>query len=187
MAYAAWSVVFGEQPSASKWNILGSNDAAFADGSGISALATNVTAVSNPYKFFAYSSASQSSPSGAAFKIALKSELYDTNNNFDSTTNYRYTVPVTGFYHVTASGTITNGAGYSMDTWLYKNGSSLLNAHYVNGGSVADTTAVVSALLSLTAADYLEMFVATGFGAGASLPFGSPYSNYMSGYLVSRT
>jgi len=35
MAYAAWSVVFGEQPSAAKWNILGTNDASFNDGSGI--------------------------------------------------------------------------------------------------------------------------------------------------------
>jgi hypothetical protein len=37
MSYAAWSVVFGEQPSAAKWNILGSNDASFADGTGIAA------------------------------------------------------------------------------------------------------------------------------------------------------
>ena len=29
MAYASWSVVFGEQPSASKWNILGTNDSYF--------------------------------------------------------------------------------------------------------------------------------------------------------------
>lgn len=35
MAYQAWSVVFGEQPSASKWNILGTNDASFNDGTGI--------------------------------------------------------------------------------------------------------------------------------------------------------
>lgn len=35
MSYAAWSVVFGEQPSAAKWNILGSNDAAFNDGTGL--------------------------------------------------------------------------------------------------------------------------------------------------------
>lgn len=35
MAYASWSVVFGEQPSASKWNILGTNDAAFNNGTGI--------------------------------------------------------------------------------------------------------------------------------------------------------
>lgn len=29
MGYASWSVVFGEQPSAAKWNILGTNDAEF--------------------------------------------------------------------------------------------------------------------------------------------------------------
>jgi len=31
MAYTSWSVVYGEQPSAAKWNILGTNDAHFAD------------------------------------------------------------------------------------------------------------------------------------------------------------
>lgn len=35
MAYASWSVVFGEQPSAAKWNILGTNDASFHDATGI--------------------------------------------------------------------------------------------------------------------------------------------------------
>jgi hypothetical protein len=38
MAYTAWSVTFGEQPSASKWNQLGSNDASFNDGTGIGAV-----------------------------------------------------------------------------------------------------------------------------------------------------
>lgn len=37
MAYAPWSVVFGEQPSASKWNILGTNDAGFNAGSAFAA------------------------------------------------------------------------------------------------------------------------------------------------------
>lgn len=37
MAYTAWSVVFGEQPSAAKWNQLGANDAGFKDGSNIDA------------------------------------------------------------------------------------------------------------------------------------------------------
>lgn len=35
MSYTAWSVVFGEQPTAAKWNILGANDASFHDGTGI--------------------------------------------------------------------------------------------------------------------------------------------------------
>jgi len=43
MAYAAFSVVYGEQPSAAKWNILGTNDASFNDGTGIAALAIQNT------------------------------------------------------------------------------------------------------------------------------------------------
>lgn len=35
MAYTSWSVVFGEQPAAAKWNILGTNDSSFNDGTGI--------------------------------------------------------------------------------------------------------------------------------------------------------
>ena len=35
MTYVAWSVTFGEQPTAAKWNILGTNDASFNDGTGI--------------------------------------------------------------------------------------------------------------------------------------------------------
>lgn len=35
MAYTAWSVVFGEQPTAAKWNQLGTNDAGFKDGTNI--------------------------------------------------------------------------------------------------------------------------------------------------------
>lgn len=35
MTYTAWSVVYGEQPTAAKWNQLGSNDAGFKDGTNI--------------------------------------------------------------------------------------------------------------------------------------------------------
>lgn len=39
MAYTAWSVVYGEQPTAAKWNQLGANDAGFKDGTNIDAAA----------------------------------------------------------------------------------------------------------------------------------------------------
>jgi len=35
LAYSVWSVIFGETPSSSKWNILGANDASLRDGTGI--------------------------------------------------------------------------------------------------------------------------------------------------------
>lgn len=47
MAYAAFSVVFGEQPSAAKWNILGTNDASFNDGTGIATSAITTAKIAN--------------------------------------------------------------------------------------------------------------------------------------------
>ncbi len=47
MAYVAWSVVFGEQPSAAKWNILGTNDASFNNGTGFAAGAIPTAALAN--------------------------------------------------------------------------------------------------------------------------------------------
>ena len=38
MGYQIWSVVADEQPTAAKWNILGTNDASFNDGTGIGAV-----------------------------------------------------------------------------------------------------------------------------------------------------
>jgi hypothetical protein len=35
MGYTAWSVVFGEVPTETKWNLLGANDDSFNDGTGI--------------------------------------------------------------------------------------------------------------------------------------------------------
>lgn len=56
MAYASWSVAFGEQPSAAKWNILGTNDASFNNGTGLptagavaSYVATSETVASSTY------------------------------------------------------------------------------------------------------------------------------------------
>lgn len=49
MAYVAWSVVFGETPSASKWNILGTNDSSFNDGSGLNNIQNPIVAASTSH------------------------------------------------------------------------------------------------------------------------------------------
>jgi len=54
--------------------------------------------------FLAYRSGStQSISSGAAVKVQLNSELYDTDNAFDNSTNYRFTPQVAGKYFFHAS------------------------------------------------------------------------------------
>ena len=47
MAYTAWSVVYGEQPTAAKWNQLGANDAGFKDGTNIDAGAIITTKIAD--------------------------------------------------------------------------------------------------------------------------------------------
>ncbi len=44
----------------------------------------------------------QTLSTATATTIQLNGEHWDTNNNFDNVTNFRYTVPATGIYHVAA-------------------------------------------------------------------------------------
>jgi hypothetical protein len=48
--------------------------------------------------FFAYNSSSQSLTNNTFTKVSLNAENFDTNSNFDSTTNYRFTPTVAGYY-----------------------------------------------------------------------------------------
>lgn len=78
MAYAAFSVVFGEQPSAAKWNILGTNDASFNDGSGLptansvsATVNTSETTTSTSYVSLATTTDSVSATIGSSGKALV--------------------------------------------------------------------------------------------------------------------
>lgn len=143
----------------------------------------DITKQNNPYKFYAYRSTAWTAGSGL---IGLNAELYDTNNNFDSTTNYRYDVPVTGYYQISfgAGCAVTAGTGYYCH--VTKNGSTVLNSSrtisaYTNPGGWFHGTG--AGLLYLVAGDYIQLYFSGNSQAGnygASLTF-------MSGYLVSTT
>lgn len=70
MAYASWSVSFGEQPSASKWNILGTNDASFNDGTGIASGVITANKLAS-----AISSSNQVTTSGTTTSTSYTSTL----------------------------------------------------------------------------------------------------------------
>ncbi len=186
MAYASWSVVFGEQPSAAKWNILGTNDASFNDGTGIGALSHSTTAVSLPYKFLAYHNTTQSLADAAT--VAFNTEIYDTNGNFASNT---YTAPVNGFYNFfwqVYSQSV--GAGVAASSYLKVNGSLLTTGSItVGSGGGVDATSNGSTLVQLSASDTVS--IQHGHSGGGSLTIygqaGAPRYTYFGGYLVSRT
>lgn len=185
MAYTSWSVVFGEQPSAAKWNILGTNDASFNDGTGIANFSTSTTAISNPYKFSAYRNAAQNTGNTGFAIVNFDTELFDTNNDFDVTTNVgRYTAPVNGFYFFSAN-VSSIGVSDFLAT-LYKNGTILRYGSRIPTGTVGNTNCTVTSLLQLTAGDYIEVYTYNG-GAARALEVGLPVRTFFEGYLMSRT
>ena len=53
--------------------------------------------------FSAYRGVAQTITTATFTKVQLSSEEFDTNSNFDSTTNYRFTPTVAGYYQVNAT------------------------------------------------------------------------------------
>jgi hypothetical protein len=84
--------------------------------------ATITVAATAAPAFSAYQSSSQSISGATNTKIQFQTETFDTNNNFDNTTNYRFTPTVAGYYQFNA-GVSVGGAVQYQQCNIYKNGS----------------------------------------------------------------
>lgn len=183
MSYTSWSVVFGEQPSAAKWNILGANDASFNDGTGIFGLYKNLLAVdSNPYKFSAYRNAAADTGNGALAKITFDTELYDTNGNFATGT---YTASVSGFYFLTAKMQVNESHTRAFIT-LYKNGAEFFRGIDNETAAIARESYNLVELVQAVASDTFEVYA---FGSAALTIEVSSQAvmAQFKGFLLSRT
>lgn len=139
----------------------------------------------NPYKFSAtLTNASVNTPSGGFGKVPLDTKNFDTGNNFDATTNARFTAPVAGFYYFT--GKISpNGSGTTARTFaaLYKNGSIFTSGVDLSSPSNFPGS-TVSRLVQLSAGDYIELWVFST--VSYTMGVGNT-NNFLDGYLVSTT
>jgi hypothetical protein len=119
----------------------------------------------NTPAFSAYLSDSHQATSHATVtKVALDTENYDTDSTFDSSTNYRFTVPSGegGKYLITAS-LFIEGSGTSkangVHAYLYKNGSEVMRSgcdYRANPGT--NVTPSFATNMILVATDYLELY-----------------------------
>jgi hypothetical protein len=97
-------------------------------------------------------------------KLTLNTEVYDTNNCYDPTTNYRFTPNVAGYYLINLK-VLLGGTGtrnYAMAAYIYKNGSSFTYSPSIMSitvGSGGDNSLASSMLIYMNGStDYLEAY-----------------------------
>ena len=131
------------------------------------ALATGVAGTGPA--FSAYNSGTQTVSNTTATKLVCNTESFDTANAFDSTTNYRFTPQVAGYYQINVS-----GYGYpsltgviSMQIW--KNGAySLTKIEVANSNSGPQLS--YSSLLYLNGStDYVEFYAYQSSGGNLTM------------------
>lgn len=117
---------------------------------------------------FGANSGSDSPASTATWtKVSYPNEKFDTNSNFASS---RFTTTIAGYYQVNASAYFYPSITGQCQIAIYKNGTSYLVGS-ISPNSNQGPACVVSAVISLAATDYLEIYVYQN--SGGNLNFGS--------------
>lgn len=117
-------------------------------------------------------------------KIQFTTEEFDTNSNFDSATNYRFTPTVAGKYAVHLAIFFASGINSDVQVAaaIYKNGA----IHRQGSGTTIATGggAFVSAIVDMNgSSDYIEGFAYNGDATGRNLD-GNMYNTFMTGVRV---
>jgi hypothetical protein len=103
--------------------------------------------------FRAYRATAQTLTSATFTKIQLATETFDTDNWFDSTTNYRFTPQTAGYYRLSAN--ITFNASTRTIGMIYKNGTEALR--FIDGYPMYSANGTDVFYMNGTT-DYIELY-----------------------------
>lgn len=134
--------------------------------------------------FSAYRGTTTQAVSGATYtKIQFNLEEFDTNSNYDSTTNYRFTPTVAGYYQITLSIYSTVSIASNFYAYIYKNGANFKTITTIpTGGGSTSACLNGSALVYLNGStDYVEGYYWVSQAATVSA---DSTLNYFQGALV---
>ena len=138
--------------------------------------------ITTPDEYFLYKvSADQNISTATTTKVQLATAVI-SNTNFDSTTNYRYTVPSgkAGKYFIAISGNwLTAGDFNNCVVYAYVNGtqklaSNIVQEHYENNYHAK--------IISLSVGDYVEMYCRQE--SGSTVAFRDSGSDSPNGYMM---
>jgi hypothetical protein len=134
---------------------LGSSGDTFTLGSGV----TQTIAVNTP-AFEAFLSSSQTFSDATYTKVNFDTEIYDTNSDYDNSTNYRFTPTVAGKYLVYSSLVMYAGGSTYAALAIRKNGSAykILTTDYDNGTEARNAISTSTVIDFNGSSDYAEVF-----------------------------
>jgi hypothetical protein len=124
----------------------------------VPAVAGTMMVSGNMPAFKAYLNVNQSLTTTTFTKVTLNTKVFDTNNNFDSTTNYRFTPTVAGYYKISGNISIAASTGATrVLVLIYKNGAAVAQCDgYPLTGGGGSTISVDVQMNGST--DYLELY-----------------------------
>jgi len=140
-------------------------------------------AVANTPAFYATRTGGNQSMSDNTWtKAQINSELYDTANAYDNSTNYRFTPQTSGKYYIFSCGVISDGGTqYENNLKIYKNGSALPEQQYnyqASGGNLS--THFIAVVCDMNgSSDYVEVYMkADSNGSTPVVGNGSSFGAY---------
>ncbi len=164
----------------------GGTTIATISSTGLALNAGNITLPSGAAPTFsARNNANQTLNNNTNYKVAFQVEEFDTNNNFDNTTNYRFTPTVAGYYQINAQVLVENNSNAgTLLCQIFKNGADYKSTQStVRSGS--NTTALCSSVIYLNGStDYVEVYVLQATGATATLITNTTLSTWFNGAFV---
>lgn len=131
-----------------------------------------------------YRNANQTLSDNTVTKIQLDTEVVDTDSEFDSSTNYRWTPTVAGTYLAISQVMYSGAAGTTGYCYLQKNGSAIAQTTTVLQSGVF-TVATANAIVSMNGStDYLELYGHQVSGGNLDVIGGGMQTTAMSGILL---
>ena len=135
-------------------------------GSGNITIGSGVTLLSSTPAFGASRSGSQSISDSTFTKIEFNNKIFDTNNAYDNSTNYRFTIPSgqAGKYYITLDYVVQSSSNNQIYNILgiYKNGTifkrSDMNTNSTSNAQFRRFPANSCTIADLNVGDYIEAF-----------------------------
>ena len=134
--------------------------------------------------FSVYLSSNQAITSATLTKIAFNTEEFDAGGCFDSTTNYRFTPNVAGYYQFSWCARVGPSSGTTTDvaTSLYKNGSQFKTVEFYGPAYLAVHVPGAALVYLNGTTDYVELWA---YCAGTTPSVvGNQAQTFFSGHFV---